>query len=68
MSLFGYLFFLVGLAVLTLATGALGIRAKAVPGLFGVYSVVVGVYAFVVGVSAVQRDRRLLAFRWSALS
>jgi len=49
-SLFGYLFFLVGLAVLAAATGALGIRARAVPGLVGVYSVIVGVYAFVVGV------------------
>ncbi len=49
-SLFGYLFFLVGLTVLTAATGALGIRAKAVPGLVCVYSVIVAVYAFVVGV------------------
>jgi hypothetical protein len=49
-SLFGYLFFLVGLSVLAGATGVLGIRAKAVPGLVCVYSVVVAVYAFVVGV------------------
>lgn len=49
LSLFGYLFFLVGLAVLAGATGALGIRAKAVPDLVCVYSVIVAVYAFVVG-------------------
>jgi hypothetical protein len=50
LSVFGYLFFLVGLTVLTAATGALGIRAKAVPGLLCFYSVAVAVYAFVVGV------------------
>lgn len=48
-SLFGYLFFLLGLAVLAAATGALGIRAKAVPDWLCVYSVIVAVYAFVVG-------------------
>lgn len=49
LSSFGYLFFLVGLTVLTGATGALGIRANAVPGALCVYSVVLSVYAFVVG-------------------
>jgi hypothetical protein len=48
-SVFGYLFFLVGLSVLAAATGALGIRAKAVPDLVCVYSVIVAIYAFVVG-------------------
>jgi len=55
-SVFGYLFFLVGLAVLAAATGALGIRARVVPGLVGVYSVIVGVYAFVVGVIGTFSD------------
>jgi len=48
-SVFGYLFFLVGLTVLTAATGALGIRVKAVPDVVCVYSVILAVYAFVVG-------------------
>jgi hypothetical protein len=48
-SVFGYLFFLVGLTVLAGATGALGIRAKAVPDLVCIYSVIVAIYAFVVG-------------------
>lgn len=50
-SIFGYLFFLVGLTVLAGATGALGMRAgsTAVPGLVCVYSVIVAIYAFVVG-------------------
>ncbi len=50
MSLFGYLFFLVGLTVLTGATGALGIRARAVPDVLCFYSVGLAIYAFVVGV------------------
>jgi hypothetical protein len=51
MSIFGYLFFLVGLTVLAAATGALGIRAgaKAVPSLLCFYSVGLALYAFVVG-------------------
>lgn len=49
MSLFAYLFFLVGFAVLAGATGALGIRAKAVPDLLCYYSVIAAVYVFVVG-------------------
>jgi hypothetical protein len=48
-SLFGYLFFLVGFAVLAGATGVLGIRAGAVPDWLCVYSVIAAVYAFVVG-------------------
>jgi hypothetical protein len=50
-GVFGYLFFLVGLTVLTAATGALGIRAgsKAVPDLLCFYSVGLAVYSFVVG-------------------
>jgi len=50
LSLFGYLFFLAGFAVLAGATGVLGIRAKAVPDLVCVYSVFVALFAFVVGV------------------
>ncbi|HEX7058861.1 MAG TPA: hypothetical protein VF176_03335 [Solirubrobacterales bacterium] len=52
MSIFGYTFFLVGLTVLTAATGALGIRAgkKAVPDLLCFYSVGLAIYSFVVGV------------------
>lgn len=50
LSLFGYLFFLVGFTVLAGATGALGIRARAVPDLVCFYSVIVAIYAFVVGV------------------
>jgi hypothetical protein len=50
LSVFGYLFFLVGFAVLAGATGALGIRAKAVPDLVCIYSVVAALFAFVVGV------------------
>jgi len=50
LSLFGYLFFIVGFTVLAGATGALGIRAKAVPDLVCFYSVIVAIYAFVVGV------------------
>jgi hypothetical protein len=51
-SLFGYLFFLVGLAVLTGATGVLALRAGALPGLLGGYSLLTGLYAFVVGLVA----------------
>lgn len=52
LSLFGYMFFLVGFAVLAGATGALGIRAKAVPALLCFYSVIAAIYVFVVGVVA----------------
>jgi len=50
LGVFGYLFFLVGLTVLAGATGALGIRAKAVPDLLCFYSVLLAAYALVVGV------------------
>jgi hypothetical protein len=50
LSVLAYLFFLVGFTVLAGATGALGIRAKAVPGLLCFYSVIAAVYALVVGV------------------
>jgi|GEM_PF-1347387 len=50
LSLFGYLFFLVGFTVLAGATGALGIQARAVPDLVCFYSVFAALYAFVVGV------------------
>ncbi|MGE5281318.1 MAG: hypothetical protein ACM3N0_03170 [Chloroflexota bacterium] len=50
LSLFGYLFFLVGFTVLAGATGALGIRGRAVPDLVCFYSVIVAIYVFVVGV------------------
>jgi hypothetical protein len=49
MGLFAYLFFLVGFTVLAGATGALGIRAGAVPDWLCFYSVVAAVYVFVVG-------------------
>jgi len=51
LSVFGYLFFLVGLSVLAGATGALGIRAgaQAVPSLVCFYSVILAIYALVVG-------------------
>jgi hypothetical protein len=51
-SLFGYLFFLVGLAVLAGATGILALRAGALPSLLGGYSLLTGLYAFVVGLVA----------------
>lgn len=51
-SLFGYLFFLVGFAVLAGAAGVLAIRAGALPSLLGGYSLLAGLYAFVVGLVA----------------
>jgi len=51
-SLFGYLFFLVGFAVLAGATGVLALRAGALPSLLGGYSLLAGIYAFVVGLVA----------------
>jgi len=50
LSLFGYLFFLVGFAVLAGASGVLALRSGALPGLLGAYSVLAGGYALVVGV------------------
>ncbi len=49
LSVFAYLFVFVGFAVLAAATGALGIRAKAVPNAVCFYSVIVAIYSFVVG-------------------
>lgn len=49
LSLFGYLFFLIGLAVLAGATAVLGLRARAVPAWLAFYSCLLGAYAFVVG-------------------
>lgn len=49
LSLFGYLFFLVGLAVLAGATGLLGLRAGAVPKWVALYSGLLADYAFIVG-------------------
>lgn len=50
LSLFGYLFFLVGFTVLAGAAGVLAVRARALPGLLGGYSLLAATYAFVVGV------------------
>lgn len=50
LSVFGYLFFLVGFTVLAAAAGVLAIRAKALPGLLCVYTVLAAAYVFVVGV------------------
>jgi hypothetical protein len=49
LSVFGFLFFTVGFAVLAGASGALAIRAQALPGWLCVYSVLAAAYAFVVG-------------------
>jgi hypothetical protein len=49
LSVFGFLFFMVGFAVLAGASGALAIHAKALPGWLCVYSVLAAAYAFVVG-------------------
>jgi hypothetical protein len=49
LSVFGFLFFTAGFAVLAGASGALAIRANALPGWLCVYSVVAAAYAFVVG-------------------
>jgi len=49
LSIFGYIFFTVGLAVLTGACGALAIRTGVLPAWLCFYSVLVSVYAFVVG-------------------
>jgi hypothetical protein len=48
-SLFGYLFFLAGFAVLAGATGVLALRTGALPQMIGGYSLLAGGYAFVVG-------------------
>jgi hypothetical protein len=50
LSVFGFLFFTVGFAVLAAASGALAIRTKVLPDWLCVYTVLAAVYAFVVGV------------------
>jgi hypothetical protein len=52
LSSFCYLFFLVGFSVLAGATGALALRAAALPRLLGTYSALAAVYGFIVGVIA----------------
>jgi hypothetical protein len=49
LSVFGFLFFTLGFAVLAGASGALAIHAKALPNWLCFYSVLAAVYAFVVG-------------------
>jgi hypothetical protein len=49
LSIFGFVFFLAGFAVLAGATGVLGVRAAALPGWLGAYSLLAAGYAFVVG-------------------
>jgi hypothetical protein len=49
LSVFGFLFFTVGFALLAGASGALAIRTRVLPNWLCVYSVLVAVYAFVVG-------------------
>ena len=49
LSVFGFLFFTVGFAVLAAASGALAIRTKVLPDWLCVYTVLAAVYAFVVG-------------------
>jgi hypothetical protein len=50
LSVFGFLFFTAGFAILAGASGALAIRANALPGWLCVYTVLAACYAFVVGV------------------
>jgi len=49
LSVFGFLFFTVGFAVLAAASGALAIRTKVLPDWLCVYTLLAAVYAFVVG-------------------
>lgn len=49
LSVFGFLFFTAGFAVLACAAGILSMRAKVMPTWLGAYSLLVGLYAFVVG-------------------
>lgn len=49
LSVFGFVFFMVGFAVLAGASGALAIHAQALPGWLCVYSVLVAAFAFIVG-------------------
>lgn len=49
LSVFGFLFFMVGFALLAGASGALAIHARALPNWLCFYSVLAAAYAFVVG-------------------
>lgn len=49
LSVFGFLFFLVGFAVLAAATGVLALRFNALPRPLGIYSLCAAAYVFVVG-------------------
>jgi hypothetical protein len=49
MSLFGYLFFLIGFTVLAGACGVLALRSGALPPLLGGYSALAAAYVFIVG-------------------
>lgn len=49
LSVFGFLFLAVGFTVLTAASAALAIRAKALPNWLCIYNVLAAVYTFVVG-------------------
>src|SRR6476619_3421213 len=49
LSVFGFLFFTVGFALIAAASGALAIRAQALPNWLCFYSVFAAVYTFVVG-------------------
>jgi hypothetical protein len=49
LSVFGFLFFTVGFAILAGASGALAIHAKALPDWLCFYSVLAAAYAFIVG-------------------
>jgi hypothetical protein len=52
LSVFGFLFFLVGFSVLAAATGALALRLNALPRGLGLYSLGAACYVFVVGLIA----------------
>ncbi len=49
LSVFCYLFFVVGFSVLAGATGVLALRSAALPALLGAYSALAAAYAFIVG-------------------
>ncbi len=50
LSTFGFLFFLIGVTVLTGATGMLALRSAALPPMLGGFSLLAGAYTFIVGV------------------
>jgi hypothetical protein len=49
LSVFGFVFFMAGFAVLAGASGVLGVRARALPGWLGAYSLLAAGFVFVVG-------------------